>query len=117
MDWIALLIPIAGIIGGTVMLGILMSPVLLWMRYRHQLAKQKFTNTQDPQAEKKMGRMMERLENLEALMCRLDTEINTQLERSLSMGRITTGNSASGVSQMPTTFMSVVSALEGRYQV
>jgi eukaryotic-like serine/threonine-protein kinase len=115
---VALLIPIFGMITGTVMLGIIMSPFLLWMKYRHQTAKERMlAEVSNPDAEKKMGRMVERLENLEALMCRLDTEINTQLERSLSMGRIVTGSSASGVSQMPTTFMNVASALEGRYQV
>ncbi len=99
------------------MLAILMSPILLWMRYKHQLAKEKLSvEAKDPEAEKKLGRVTERLENLEALMCRLDTEINAQLERSLSMGRIVTASNP-GVSQMPTTFMSVVSALEGRYQV
>jgi serine/threonine-protein kinase len=33
------------------------------------------------------------------------------------MGKIITTSTATGVSQMPTTFMSVVTALEGRYQV
>lgn len=115
---LALLIPIIGILAGTVMLAILVAPLLLWMRYKHQLAKEKISAERtDPEAEKKLGRVTERLENLEALMCRLDTEINAQLERSLSMGRIVTGSTPGGVSQMPTTFMSVVSALEGRYQV
>jgi serine/threonine protein kinase len=115
---LALLIPIIGMLAGTVMLAILIAPLVLWMRYKHQLAKEKIAaEAKDPEAEKKLGRVTERLENLEALMCRLDTEINAQLERSLSMGRIVTGSTADGVSQMPTTFMSVVSALEGRYQV
>jgi len=114
-NW-ALLIPIFGMITGTVMLGILMSPFLLWMRNKHQLAREK-AQSANPEAEQKFGRLTERLENLEALIVRLDTEINTQFERSLSMGKIITGNNAAGVSQMPTTFMNVVSALEGRYQV
>ena len=116
----ALLIPIFGIVAGVFMLAILMSPLLLWMRYKHQIAKEKISvdaKAPNPETDKKMIRMMERLENLEALMCRLDTEINSQLERSLSMGKIVTGNDIGGVSQMPTTFMNVVSALEGRYQV
>jgi len=118
MDWVALLIPIAGIVGGTIMLAILVAPIMLWMRYRHQLAKEKVhAEVTNPDNEKKFGRLTERLENLEALIVRLDTEINTQFERSLSMGRITTGANPAGVSQMPTTFMNVVSALEGRYQV
>ena len=115
------LVAIAGILGGTVMLGILILPLLVWMRYRHQsnMAKEKLLveNQQNPETEKKVERLTSRLENLEALIVRLDTEINTQFERSLSMGRIITSSSAAGVSQMPTTFMNVVSALEGRYQV
>ncbi len=99
-------------------MGILMSPLLLWMKYKHQLARERLSGgTHSPETEQKMGRLTERLENLEALMCRLDTEINSQLERSLSMGRIATGSDPGGVSQMPTTFMNVVTALEGRYQV
>src|SRR5262245_13324000 len=33
---------------------------------------------------KKDDKVMERIENLEALMCRLDAEINSQLEQTLS---------------------------------
>src|SRR5262245_43907704 len=33
---------------------------------------------------KKDDKVMDRIENLEALMCRLDTEINSQLEQTLS---------------------------------
>lgn len=61
--------------------------------------------------------LKERLENLEALMCRLDAEINDQIEHSLSGGRILTGKGDAGVSRMPTTFLNIASALEGRYQV
>ena len=118
MGDVAVLIPIIGMIAGTVMLGILVSPLLVWMKYRHQMAKERLlAEAKNPETDKNMVRVVERLENLEALMCRLDTEINTQLERSLSMGRIVTTSTPGGVSQMPTTFMNVVSALEGRYQV
>lgn len=61
--------------------------------------------------------LKERLENLEGLMCRLDVEINTQLEQSLSAGKISAAALPGGMSQMPTTFMNVATALEGRYQV
>jgi serine/threonine protein kinase len=116
-DW-ALLIPIAGIIGGTVMLAILMSPILLWMRYRHQLSREKIKELAAHPAEQgKVKRLEERLENLETLIVRLDTEINSQLERSLTLGRVITTDDQAGRSQMPTTFMNVASALEARYQV
>src|SRR5262249_25721105 len=61
--------------------------------------------------------LKERLENLEALICRLDTEINTQLEQSFASGGIPAIPPSPGVSQLPTTFMNIASALEDRYQV
>ena len=60
--------------------------------------------------------LRERLENLEALICRLDAELNTQMEQSLSAGKFMTGSSTAN-SQMPTMFLNVASALESRYQV
>lgn len=57
----------------------------------------------------------ERMENLEALICRLDAEINQQLEKTVSGGRLSTIGSEN--SQMPTTFLNVANALEGRYQL
>jgi serine/threonine protein kinase len=59
---------------------------------------------------------MERIENLEALMCRLDAEINSQLEQTLSAGKITTLENLQQ-SQMPTIFLNISSALENRFQV
>src|SRR6186997_3201231 len=62
--------------------------------------------------------LRERLENLETLMCRLDAEINTQIEQSLSGGRLmTVAGTSTGNSHMPTTFLNIASLLEGRYQV
>ena len=113
-----ILVPLFGIAGGTFMLALIVSPIWLWIRYKHQLAKEKIkVGSKDPEAEAKMVRLVERLENLETLMCRLDTEINSQLERSLSLGRVVTATSAGAMSQMPTTFMNVATALEGRYQI
>jgi hypothetical protein len=91
----------------------------LWFRHRRQMAKQQNESqpAQNPEMQKEFQRMKERLENLETLMCNLDREINTQLEQSLSLGRISTGSDAAAMSQMPTTFMNVAAALEGRYQL
>lgn len=61
--------------------------------------------------------LKERLENLEGLICRLDSEINYQLEQSLSSGKLSTSQSPAAASQMPTTFMNIAAALEGRYQI
>jgi serine/threonine-protein kinase len=62
------------------------------------------------------NKVMDRIENLEAVMCRLDAEINSQLEQTLSAGKITTFESSSS-SQMPTLFLNISSALENRFQL
>ncbi len=65
---------------------------------------------------KKDDKVMERIENLEALMCRLDAEINTQLEQTLSAGKVRTLQNV-GDSQMPTIFQNISTALENRFQL
>ena len=50
-------------------------------------------------------------------MCRLDSEMNSKLERSFRMLNVASDSGSSGVSQMPTTFLNVSSALESRYQI
>jgi serine/threonine protein kinase len=65
---------------------------------------------------KKDDKAMERIENLEALMCRLDAEINSQLEQTLSAGKIRTLQHV-GDSQLPTIFLNISSALENRFQL
>lgn len=59
---------------------------------------------------------IDRIENLEALICRLDAELNSQMERALSSGKLSTSNSI-GQSQMPTIFLNVSTALEKRFQI
>jgi Protein kinase domain len=59
---------------------------------------------------------MDRIENLEALMCRLDTEINSQLEQAVSAGKFTTSEGIAQ-SQLPTVFLNISSALEKRFQI
>ena len=88
-----------------------------WLKHKAQLAEVASNPQRSPQDEAKIKKLEDRLQNLEALICRLDSEMNYQLERSLSMGKIVTSPEAAGVSQMPTTFMNVASALEGRYQI
>ncbi len=65
---------------------------------------------------KKDDKVMQRIENLEALMCRLDAEINSQLEQTLSAGKVTTLEGV-GNSQMPTVFLNISAALENRFQL
>lgn len=60
--------------------------------------------------------LRERLENLEALICRLDAELNAQMEHSLSAGKFTTVTET-GNSRMPTMMLNIATALESRYQV
>jgi eukaryotic-like serine/threonine-protein kinase len=88
----------------------------MWFRHKKQLAQVEKT-TRSPQDEARVKKLEDRLQNLETLICRLDSEMNYQLERSVSAGRIVTGTDLAGVSQMPTTFMNVATALEGRYQI
>jgi serine/threonine protein kinase len=89
-----------------------------WMRYKQELAREELKNRpKDAESQAEVLKLRQRVENLENLICRLDTEINSQLEQSLSLGKIVTTPSEAGNSQMPTTFMNVASALEGRYQV
>lgn len=90
----------------------------LWLRHKRNLAKDALeVQKKNPEQDAEMKRMRERLENLEAMLCNLDREINLQLEKSLSSGRLVTMDPSGGVSQMPTTFLNVASALEGRYQI
>jgi serine/threonine protein kinase len=91
-----------------------------WLRYHRDIAQTKLevaARTPAPQNNEEVKHLKDRLENLEAIMCRMDTEMNSQLERSFTMLRSATGANPAAVSQMPTTFMNVASALEGRYQV
>lgn len=93
-----------------------------YFRHRQELAKQgvlTLTPTpqkRNPEDEAEIKRLRDRVENLETLICRLDTEINVQLEKSMS-GKVITAVGAAGVSQMPTTMMHIASALESRYQI
>jgi serine/threonine-protein kinase len=88
----------------------------MWLRHKRQLATVEKT-TKSPEEEARVKKLEERLQNLETLICRLDSEMNYQLERSLSAGKLVTSAELPGVSQMPTTFMNVATALEGRYQI
>ena len=62
-------------------------------------------------------RAIDRIENLESLMCRLDTEINSQLEHTLSAGKLMTVASPTGNSQIPTLFLNLSTALQDRFQL
>src|SRR5262245_38423581 len=88
-----------------------------YLRYRQAIATEAAKNPAiDPKQTEEVKRLRDRVENLEALICRLDTEINYQLEKSASNSKITTVPETAGNSQMPTTFMNIATALEGRYQ-
>ncbi len=91
----------------------------MWMRHKRQIAQAAADKppVKSAEDEGRVKKLEERLQNLETLICRLDSEMNYQLERSLSLGRIVTSPESAGVSQMPTTFMNVATALEGRYQI
>jgi len=91
--------------------------VPFWLRHRRETAREKLALSKGTQDNTQVNLLKERLENLETLMCRLDSEMNSRLERSFSMLKIAAGSLAPGVSQMPTSLMNVSSALEARYQI
>ncbi len=88
-----------------------------YLRHKRQQTQAGEKPQKDPAEETRIKKVEDRLQNLEALICRLDSEMNYQLERSMSSGRIVTTPDSAGVSQMPTTLMNVAAALEGRYQI
>ncbi len=103
---------------------IIFGAITLWIilpkyfRYRQELMREQAKNpAKNPEQESEVKKLRERVENLEGLLCRLDSEINLQLEKSISAGKLITSTDPSGNSQMPTTFMNVATALETRYQI
>jgi serine/threonine-protein kinase len=89
----------------------------MWLRQKKQMAQSADKSAKSAEEEGRVKKLEDRIQNLEALICRLDSEMNYQLERTASAGRIVTGSDLAGVSQMPTTFLNVATALEGRYQI
>jgi len=90
----------------------------LWFRHRQELEREKLAlSKKNPQEEGEAKKLKERMENLEALVCRLDSEINAQFERSYTLFNRVTSTAPQDMSQMPTTFLNIASALESRYQV
>lgn len=112
--------PMGDIIGVIAVFGSITLWILIpkYLRYRQEMARQGVLTPpqRSLEGEGEVKRLRDRVENLENLICRLDSEINVQLEKSLS-GKIVTAPGAAGVSQMPTTFMHIASALESRYQI
>ena len=116
---------IVGIVGGITCLVVVAILVFTWMRQRHEIAKRRLEieaaqvrpQIQPQQDQQEVRRLQERLENLELLICRLDTEMNQQWERSLLGTSGAFSGEPGAVSQMPTAFVNMISALESRYQV
>lgn len=72
-------------------------------------------NPQDvAELKKENHTLKERVQNLEGLVCRLDQEINSQLEKSIWLSRPPL---SSGTSQQMTSMMNITGALETRFQV
>lgn len=93
------------------------APFLLYFRYKQQQNEHKAVPAKDPNEEAKVKRLEERMENLEALICRMHSELNQQMEKSLILARSGSGMAAIESSQMPTSILSVASALDSRFQV
>jgi eukaryotic-like serine/threonine-protein kinase len=114
-DRVEIAVPIAG-------MAMIVAPFFFWYKRRTRRdeleIQQKAGALANPEKDAQFKRMQERVENLEAMMCNLDREINLQMEKSLRVtNMLASMSNPAGVSQMPTTFMNVASALEGRYQV
>ncbi|HSE42023.1 MAG TPA: hypothetical protein VLH08_14760, partial [Acidobacteriota bacterium] len=100
-DRVEIMVPLMGMLTGT---AILVAPFYLW--HKRKLAKQELetlqlTTASSPETETKLKRMQERVENLEAMLCNMDREINLQMEKSLNAVRLMVPSSSAGVSQMP----------------
>jgi serine/threonine protein kinase len=106
-------VPIAGMLFVTLWI-----VIPFWFAHKRKIAKEQTQADPVKEAEQQaeMKRMKERMENLEAIICNLDREMNVQLERTMDKLRLSSLDRPE-VSQMPTTFMNIASALEGRYQV
>ena len=91
--------------------------VPFWLRHRRELARENLERSKNAHDAPQVKILKERLENLEALMVRLDSEMNSRLERSFSMLKMATGSILPGDSRTPTSFLNVSSALEDRYQM
>ena len=107
----------ADVLKFAIIFGSITSWIFLPSYLKHKRAMAQVPPPKAPEEEARVKKLEDRLQNLEALICRLDSEMNYQLERSISAGRIVTGADVAGVSQMPTTFLNVAQALEGRYQI
>ena len=107
-------VAMTAIVAGCAML---VAPFWFYFRYKQQQNEQKAVPTIDPNEEAKVKRLEERMENLEALICRMDSELNQQMEKSLILARSGSGMAAIESSQMPTSILSVASALDSRFQV
>jgi hypothetical protein len=107
---------LAGIVAGC---AALVTPFWLFFRYKQQQNQNPpvITTAKDPAEEARSKRLEERMENLEALICRLDSELNQQMEKSLILARTGSPVAAAEASQMPTSILNVASALENRFQV
>src|SRR5574341_1749859 len=97
-------------------IAMIMSPFWIWMRHRHELNKLK-VKAINPEGKAESSRMEERIANLEALICRLDAELNQQMERSIISAKLFVAPTSAGTSGMPTSLLNLAAALEARYQV
>jgi serine/threonine protein kinase len=103
---------------------LIMVPAVLfpiWLYHKRKMARESLTQqtqtqANPPEQESELKRVRERVENLEAILCNLDREMNLQMERTLNKVLLASPEQVE-VSRMPTTFTNIVSALESRYQV
>jgi hypothetical protein len=96
-DRVEIAVPIAG-------MAMIVAPFWFWYRRkmrRDELELQAKTAIANPENDAQFKRMQERVENLEAMMCNLDREINLQMEKSLRVTNMLASiSNPAGVSQM-----------------
>ncbi|HEY4492301.1 MAG TPA: hypothetical protein VI958_09920, partial [Acidobacteriota bacterium] len=106
VTWIAI-VAIVAVFGCGTILGVALIRSLFGLR--------KKTNPKEiEELQKENSTLRGRVENLESLVCRLDQELNTQMEKSLWMMR--SANLDSNSVKM-TAVVNVTTALENRYQI
>lgn len=113
------LIPIAGMLTGCFMFALIMFPYLMRQYHKLVMERDRLKHQQSSDgslAEQKVQRLTERLEHLEAILCRVDSEMNSQLEKSLRL-RVTPSQAFEAALPSPTAILNVAGSLDSRYQI
>jgi serine/threonine protein kinase len=106
--------PLLALLGGVVL--VVASALFYSWRSKQQKGKDSPAYLDSRQPAAKVQRLEERMENLETLICRLDQELNRQMEESMIRSRDPSAVSTQD-SRIATSVLHVSSALEARFQI